>query len=643
MNGWTGTILRVDLSKNQITTADTSKYVPKFIGGIGIAQRIAWEEIPRGTKAFDENNLLIITNGPVTGTLAPGGGKGAVSGVGAQQLPEMFSTSSVGGFFTTELKFAGYDAVVIKGKAAAPCYLLIEDDKVEIKEAGRIWGLGTYDTQKELKKMYGPRVQTLCIGPAGENLVRLAIMTTDTESAAAQGGFGAVAGWKNLKAICVKGSGSVKVAKPADLVKIQEEWLTVTKPAKKPWVSSGSWSHDGHKYDNVPYRRLAISGCWGCNRSCHPMFQDVPRVTRTGFHSNQWGCIGPMTATWQTPAGMDWPLYKLGVEAGFEMTELINDYGLNEWELLGGMIIWIAQANAVGVLTDSRFGTHIDLNDPYFWRDLLHMITYREGFGDLLAEGTTRAINTLGKNEFGETMYRGKRIWAKGSSRVPDGGPQVDTPISLQHSWGFAGHDCGREIHPHVFYPDWIIRALMWMSNSRDPQSMSHVKSCTAWNDEYRKAPNPYFSPRLPAVAIFNEHRAQIKDSMTGCDSIHPRVGGAQQNIEARTFSAVTGIEKSEEEFDKMAERQYNQFRALLMRNNDRDREMELKEIMPWYRRPDSMGIPINEADFMVTVDNYLDQRGWDKKTGWPTRATLEKLDLKDVADELAKINKLPA
>ncbi len=212
--GWTGKILRVDLSSGQISTVDTSKYVPKFIGGKGLGNRIAWEEIPKGVGAFDPENRLIVTNGPLTGTMSPTSGKGSVCGIGAQQLPEQHSWSAVGGWFPAELKFAGYDAIIIQGKAPYPSYLWVHDAEVEIKDASKLWGLGTYDTQKELKVIHGDGVRSLAIGPAGENLSRIAILLTDTENACGQGGFGGVAGSKNLKAICVRGSKSVRVARP---------------------------------------------------------------------------------------------------------------------------------------------------------------------------------------------------------------------------------------------------------------------------------------------------------------------------------------------------------------------------------------------------------------------------------------------
>ncbi len=292
------------------------------------------------------------------------------------------------------------------------------------------------------------------------------------------------------------------------------------------------------------------------------MFVDVPRKTRPGLHSHMFGCIGACIPAWQTPFGMDWPLYYQGFESGFEASELMNQYGLNEWEILGGMIVWIAQAHAAGVLTEQIYGGPIDPNDGYWWRDFLHKVAYREGFGDLLAEGTTRTINALGKEKFGETMYRGLRRWPEDSSRFPGGGPQVDTPISLQHSWGFAGHDCGREIHPMVPYPDWLIRALMWMHTTRDPQNDGHVKAAKAWVEEFRGAANPYRSDMIPFTAIFNEHRAELKDALTCCDWAFPRPGGDQQDLEARLFSAVTGIDTTEQELDKMAERVRNHFRA---------------------------------------------------------------------------------
>ncbi|MFP3896990.1 MAG: aldehyde ferredoxin oxidoreductase N-terminal domain-containing protein, partial [Anaerolineales bacterium] len=203
--GWTGKILRVDLSEGEVSTIDTKEYVPEFVGGLGMAARIAWEELGPEVGPFDPENMLFVMVGPLTGTLASGGGRVVVAGIAPQQHPPAFSRSGMGGHWGAELKYAGYDGIVVEGRANEPVYLWIEDDEVEIREAGELWGLGTFATTSRLRGIHGNKTRLISCGQAGENLSRIACIQTETGNAAGQGGYGGVMGSKNLKAIAVRG------------------------------------------------------------------------------------------------------------------------------------------------------------------------------------------------------------------------------------------------------------------------------------------------------------------------------------------------------------------------------------------------------------------------------------------------------
>ncbi|MEM2936672.1 MAG: aldehyde ferredoxin oxidoreductase N-terminal domain-containing protein, partial [Candidatus Bathyarchaeia archaeon] len=198
LSGWVGKILRINLSSGKVETGSSRKYAEKYIGGRGMAARIAWEEIPPNIDAYDPENRLIIITGPLTGTLAPtSGGRMTVCGVAPQAYPKpKYTRSSIGGDWGAELKYAGYDGLVVHGKADAPVHVWINDGKVEIRDAARLWGLDTYATQRMIASELGRDVKTLCIGPAGESLVRISIIQSGLENAAGQGGFGAVKGSK---------------------------------------------------------------------------------------------------------------------------------------------------------------------------------------------------------------------------------------------------------------------------------------------------------------------------------------------------------------------------------------------------------------------------------------------------------------
>jgi len=623
--GWTGKMLKVDLSRGKTQTVDIGDLVKKFIGGKGLNHRLAWDLIPPDVGPFDARNYLFISVGPLTGTPAPTSGRTEIGGIAAQSYPSMYAHSGVGGWFGAALKYAGYDSIAITGKSASPVYLWINDGQAEIRDAGRLWGRGAYDTQILLKKRHGQEARALVIGPAGENCSRIAVLLSDTENAAGQGGYGGVAGSKNLKAICIKGTGAVQIAHPRELLRLRSDLAPTAE--KNPVKRGGKWIYDDQPVENVLYPRNRTACTHACDRSCWFEFRDVPRKTRPGLHSGRWGCIGPYAIGWQHPFGCDWPLWWQGFEGGFETTEMMNQYGLNEWEVLGGMVPWLVMGDREGVLTDKRFDIIKPVlpDKPAWWINFLEVVTYRRGIGDLLAEGVSRTIAALGTQQYGETLYRGER--------------RVQTQISLQEAWGYAGHWSGRGIHAARKFPHWLLEAMTWMTATRDPLDDTHIQAKDEWMQAFEKS--PYKGTKGAEIVIWNENRSELKSSLTLCDWSFPMPD--RSDAESRLFAAVTGIAMTENELDRVGERCKNMQRALLVRNYDRNRERELQEIMPWFSRPDAtQGIAIDPTKFNIMVDTYYKQRGWNQQTGRPIRATLERLDLKDVADTLADAGKLP-
>ena len=219
LSGWAGAILRVDLSHRHIETAATSRYVPEYVGGKGIATRIAWDELMPGTGPYSPDNLLMFMTGPLSGTLAPTSGKGIVCSVSPRAYPTpWFTYGGMGGNWTPELKFAGFDGIVFRGIADAPVYLLVEDGRAELRPADDLWGKDVFETQEALKARHGQAAQVICIGPGGENLVSSATIHHRQKNCAGMAGFGAVMGAKKLKAIVIRGTGCVAIARPAEFV-----------------------------------------------------------------------------------------------------------------------------------------------------------------------------------------------------------------------------------------------------------------------------------------------------------------------------------------------------------------------------------------------------------------------------------------
>ncbi|MFW5874991.1 MAG: aldehyde ferredoxin oxidoreductase N-terminal domain-containing protein, partial [bacterium] len=198
--GLTGRILDVNLEGGSFRDRDTMPYAERFLGGRGIATSIYWEEVTPDTGALEPENRLIFMAGALVATGAQGATRMTVMGKSPMRMPEGFCYGNLGGFFPAYLKRAGYDGVVISGRAEKPVYVLVKDGVPELRDASELWGKGTYEVQKRLKETHGSKVRFVSIGPAGENRCRNATVITDHEGSAT-GGFGAVMGSKNLKAI----------------------------------------------------------------------------------------------------------------------------------------------------------------------------------------------------------------------------------------------------------------------------------------------------------------------------------------------------------------------------------------------------------------------------------------------------------
>ncbi|MEM2904580.1 MAG: aldehyde ferredoxin oxidoreductase N-terminal domain-containing protein [Candidatus Bathyarchaeia archaeon] len=600
--GYAGQILKVDLKTGRVTTAATSVYAGKYLGGRGVAARVAWEEIPPRTDAFNPENRLIFMTGPLTGTLAPtSGGRVEVTGVGAQVYPEpRYTRSSMGGHWGAELKYAGYDGIILHGKASSPVYLWVRDGEAEVLDAAGLWGLDTYETQLELRKRHGKRTETVCIGPAGENLSRIAVIQSGLESAAGQGGFGAVMGSKNLKAVAVRGSGGVKVAKPEEF---QAACSRAAALAGTPQGSRG--------------RRDAVAKA--CTMSC------TVETCGMRVHKQPGGRVAAVHCC------SGYYLNLVPYEEGARAAELANRLGLNHWEIVhgfGGSVGgWLQKCKDAGILKEQDLGVPLraplDFDDGEFWCRLLPMMAYRQGIGDIFADGVPRAADRL----------------AKGKAYLP------------HVAYGFETHWDGH-IYGAPCYPYWLVSALTWATDSRDPMVHGYAQAVSRWWDRFRgpltieqikkvaaktygfaETVDPESGYRFKAEpTIWHQNRDCVKDSLCVCDQVFPVMysretadGAGDTGLEAQLLSAVTGRETSEAELDRIGERIFNLERAIMAREGRTRKDDE--EAASYFKQPDPQGI---------AMDEYYSLRGWDLEKGWPTRAKLNQLSLSDVADELA-------
>ena len=322
-----------------------------------------------------------------------------------------------------------------------------------------------------------------------------------------------------------------------------------------------------------------------------------------------------------------------------EIELLCDKYGLNRWELnwmcFRRKDSWLRRAKEKGILTDEDFGMPFNPDDPHFWIELLRKIAYREGIGNILAEGMPRAADILGKG------------W--------------DILPHVAH--GYAAHWDGHLYGPPKF-PHWLVSALRWATDTRDPLVHGYAQEITKWYgygrgpltiEDVERVSERVYGSRLAVSldsgyeykaepAIWHQNRDAIKDSLPVCDQvgfplIYSRNGYGDAAAEAKLFSAVTGIDLTQDELERIGERIINLERAIMIREGWTRRDDEA--VIPYFEKPDIDGIRLDRTKFLKLLDRYYELRGWNKANGYPTREKLEELNLKEVADELDKLNLL--
>lgn len=417
MYGYMGTILRIDLTtrtvkKQQLDVALSRKY----IGGRGLGARILFDDVGPGTEPFSQDNELIVCTGPVTGCLVPGANRFVI----VTKSPEtgFFLDTYAGGNFGPELKFAGYDAAVIRGRAEAPVYVYINDNEVDIRDASHLWGKDCWETEDVLKKELGHRVRAAVIGPAGEKLVKYAVVSTDYFHQCGRGGAGAVMGSKNLKGIAVLGTKPIDISSPDELIafvstEIEEKFMSGPSaetvrcrmkygtpltmnftqeigilPTRN--FTAGQFEKSDQIDGHAMREKIVVSdkSCYSCSIACRKY-----SVVRSGrFKGSK--LVGP---EYETNAMLGSNLGIDDVSAILEANVMCDRLGIDTISV-GNIIGFAIECYQKGILTkketdglDLRFG-NVDsvLN-------MISKIASREGLGTILAEGAAAAAKKFGR------------------------------------------------------------------------------------------------------------------------------------------------------------------------------------------------------------------------------------------------------
>ena len=418
-NCYQGKLLRVNLTEGRITTEAISQELNRqYLGGRGLGAYYLYKEVGPHTPALSEENKLIFFNGPMIGTMAPGNNK--ICATFKSPLTGTYSYSLCGGHFGPELKFAGYDGLIVEGKSPKPVYLWIENDRVELKDASAIWGQKIPETADLIRRELDgdESIRIACIGPAGETLNTIACITADRHREFGRGGGGAVMGWKNLKAIAVRGNLDVHTAKAAQMAKMVKELYAEFK--KHPKVHArryygtvemlegvnklGFWStsnfNEGHfpPGENMtgPKMREDIvvndCACYGCTVACSKVSAiNSPKYGKIHLEGPEFetvGLLGPNCGI------SDWDVI-------LKATELCDYYGIDTISC-GATVSFMMECYEKGIVSkEDCDGLELNFGNADAMLKLIEKICTREGIGDLLAEGIKVAEEKLGAQGIG--------------------------------------------------------------------------------------------------------------------------------------------------------------------------------------------------------------------------------------------------
>jgi aldehyde:ferredoxin oxidoreductase len=630
MYGWTGKILQVDLGNAGTSIISTGPYARQYLGGRGIGSRIYWETVRPETGAFDPENRLIFMTGPLVATGAQGATRMAVTGKSPMTCPEGYCYSNIGGFFGAELKKAGYDGLIVEGRASRPVYLWVHDGEVEFRDASPLWGQGAIRTGEMLEGAHGKPARFLTTGVAGENLVRSAIIF-GSHRATSAAGYGAVMGSKNLKAVAILGTGRPAVADPEKVKELSrytakiDVWQTLTAP---PEVMMTGRSH--------LVEVVGKDSCAQCGLKCN---RQIYRYA------------GRLVGARRCQAMEYYLPWRYGredepVETFFDAPDLANDYSIDTFELQA-IIDWLYDCYRSGSLSEEETGLPLSkIGTREFLETLLHSIAYREGFGDILAEGLVRAA------EKAPAKARAMLDHNVAPVGKMDGIPARATVVNA------LLYPMEPRIHQPLTHEVTFVQAAWGVNQVRPDLSpistkIFHDVARAFWGSDAAGDLSSYEGKALAAVKT--QDRTYLKDSLGLCDYAWPVTYSfttpdhlGDPGLEAKIFTAVTGIPGGE--LDRYAARICNLQRAILVREG---RQLPADDFPPLFnfteplpagpggqpvtvpgpgeKTVDATGRTLDRSKFTGMLREYYQLRGWDE-AGRPLPETLAALGLEDLA-----------
>jgi len=607
LKGYTGKILWVDLTKGKIEAKDTPKDLIKmFIGGRGFGAKLLYDLLKPGVDPLSPENVLMFMSGPLVATGAPAAARAAL--ITKSPHTGTFLDCYAAGDWPSWIKLAGYDGIVIMGKAKKLSYLYIGDDTVEIRDASHLKGKGVLETTDILFRELGISTRVACIGPAGENLVEFASVMCDKHHAFGRGGGGAVMGSKNLKAIAISTDNkTVEVAKPDEFMKFVSEVIkTEIKGPDHEWARTDGtpiivdWSNEAgvlptHNFQRGVFKfadrinaealkkyREKKDACYRCPIAC----RNIVRVKRGKYAGVR--IDGPEYET-IAMSGSNCGIKRL--DAIIAWNKKVDDYGMDTISL-GATIAMAMEAYQRGYLKKEDLdGLELKFGNEEAWLKIVDYIAFRKGIGDVLAGGVKKLAEYLGED-----------------------------------AWKFAIHIKGSE------FPAYDPRGSfsMALAYGTADRGADHLRSWPIAYDAFGDL-DPFEVEDKPQIVIDDQNRNSVKWSMVFCDFY-----AVDYETMAKFYTLVTGREITKEELMKIGERIWNVTRMFNVREGFRR-----KDDYPPYRimreagkAGPSKGKKVTKAIYEKMLNKYYKLRGWNRE-GIPTKKKLRQLGLRDLIKDL--------
>jgi aldehyde:ferredoxin oxidoreductase len=600
--GWTGLFLNVDLSKSKAAAKEYDESLAlNFLGGRGFAAKILWDELKQGIDPLSSENIIILAAGPLTGIGLPNSGKLVIAA--KSPLTGGYGDGNIGTLAAVHMRKAGYDAIIVKGKASNPLIIHVKDKSSELIAADEYWGLSAPEIEERLRKRYSRAVGIVSIGQAGENLVKFATVVSQEGRAGGRPGMGAVMGSKNLKAIVIEGSLPLPLAKPDEMRKLAIDGYreVQAKPLYPFWKRQGTmstveWSQENSALPAFNFRQ----GVFDKSEDIGGFAMEKMKVSNRGCPQCNMTCGNVVKDAEGNDSELDYEnVIMLGSNLGIgnlaqiaTLNRLADRFGFDTISL-GNLLGFAMEASEKGLIAEK-----IHWGDFEAIKTLINDIAYKRGLGALLAEGVRAASTSIGK---------GSSDWA-------------------MHIKGLevSGYDCHAAPAMALAYATSSIGA--------------HHKDAWVITWEIKAGRLKYDSEKVDYLIKTQLIRGGLFEALGVCRFPYNSLGFELEWYH-KYLRASTGIDFSLERLNEISNRILTLIRAFWVREYDDkwSRDLDVPP-MRWFKDPLTEGAlkgsVLDWEKYNIMLDEYYEKRGW-TRNGVPTKATLERLGLADVAEQL--------